>query len=67
MENKGENGITKRKKMIDIFRKGKFEVLVLAKKKVKGQILLSRGSGICAAVQENERNKEGEAFLLNGA
>ena len=53
--------------MVDVFRKGKFELLALTETKVKGNGEVSwRGvNGIITGVQEMERAREGVAILLN--
>ena len=52
---------------MDIFRKGKFELVVLTKTKLKGngEVSWCGVNGIIAGVQEMERSKEGMAVLLN--
>ena len=53
--------------MVDIFKKGKFELLALMemKLKVKGDVSWSRVNVIFASVHEMERAREGIAVLLN--
>ena len=55
------------KKVVDIFKKGKFELLPLTETKLKGkgEVSWCGVSGIIASVQEMERDKEGVAILLN--
>ena len=52
---------------MDIFRKGKFELLALKETKLKGNGELSWWgiTGIIAGVQEMERTRVGVAVLLN--
>ena len=53
--------------MVDIFKEGKFELLVLTETKLKGkgEVSWCRVNGIIAGVQKRERAKEGVAILLN--
>ena len=52
--------------MVDVFRKGKFELLSLMETKLKGNGEVSCGvKGIIASVQEMERAREGMVILLN--
>ena len=52
---------------MDVFRKGKFELLALmeTKLKVNGEVSWCGVNGIIASVQEMERAREGVAILLN--
>ena len=53
--------------MVDIFKKGKLELLVLTETKLKGkgEVSWSGVNVILAGVQEMERAREGVAFLLS--
>ena len=53
--------------MVDIFKKGKFELLALTEVKLKGngEVSWSGVNAIFAGVQEMERAREGVAVLLN--
>ena len=53
--------------MVDIFKKGKFELLALAETKLKGEGEVSwyRVNGKTSGVQGVERPREGVAILLN--
>ena len=52
---------------MDIFKKGKFELLALTETKLKGEgnVLWCGINGIISGVQEMERAMEGVAVLLN--
>ena len=52
---------------MDVFRKGKFELLTLTETKLKenGEILWCGVNGIIDGVQEMEIAREGVAVLLN--
>ena len=52
---------------MDVFREGKFELLALTEKKLKGngEVSWCGVNGIIADVQELERVKEGVGILLN--
>ena len=52
---------------MDIFKKGKFELLALTETKLKGkgEVSWCRVNGIISGVQEMERAREGVAVLLN--
>ena len=65
---RGINNTTKRGEVVDIFKKGKFELLVLTETKLKGKGEVSRFgvNVIFASVHEMERAREGVAVLLNG-
>ena len=53
--------------MLDIFREGKFDLLALTYKKLKGNgdVSWCGVNGIIAGVQEMERDREWVAILLN--
>ena len=54
--------------MVDVFRKGKFELFALTETKLKGNGEISLGgevNGIITCVQEIERAREGMAVLIN--
>ena len=53
--------------MVEVFRKGKFELLALKEMKLKGnrEVLWCGVNGIVAGIQEIERAREGVAILLN--
>ena len=53
---------------MDVFRKGKLELLALTKTKLKGngEVSWCVLNGIIAGVLEMERAREGVAILLNG-
>ena len=55
--------------MVDVFRKGKFELLALTETKLKGNLEVSGCgvNGITAGIQEMDRPREGVAVLLNEA
>ena len=55
------NDTTKREEVVDIFKKGKFELLALmvTKLKGKGEVSWSRISVRFASVQEMERARDG--------
>ena len=61
------NGTAKREAAVDVFRKGKFELLALTVTKLKGNREVSwfGVNGIIAGVQEMERAREGVAILFN--
>ena len=52
---------------MDIFKKGKFELLALTERKLKGEgeVSWSEINAIFDGVQEVERAREGVAVLLN--
>ena len=52
---------------MDVFRKGKFELLALTETKLKGngEVSWCGVNGIIAGIQEMERAREGVAILLN--
>ena len=54
---------------MDVFRKGKFELLALTETKLKGngEVSWCGVNGIIAGIQEMERAREGVAILLNDA
>ena len=54
---RGINGIAKREEMVDVFKKGKFELLALTETKLKGkgEVSWSGVNVIFAGVQEMER------------
>ena len=54
------NGIAKREEVVDVFRKGKFELLALTETKLKENDV----NGIIAGVQEIERARESVAVLM---
>ena len=53
--------------MVDVFKEGKFELLLLTDTKLKGKggVSWSGVNGIIPGVQEMERAREGVAILLN--
>ena len=61
------NGTAKRKEVVDIFREGKFKLLVLTETKLKGnrEVSYCEVNGIIAIVQEMERTREEVVILLN--
>ena len=63
---RGINGTAKREDVMDIFRKGKFELLALTETKSKGngEVSWYGINDIIASVQM-ERAREGVAILLN--
>ena len=64
---RGINGTAKRKEVVDVFRKGKFELLALSETKLKGngEVSWCGINSIIADVQEMERAREGVVILLN--
>ena len=64
---RGINDTRKREEVVDIFKKGKFELPALTemKLKVKGEVSWCEVNIIFASVQELERAREGVAVLLN--
>ena len=64
---RGINGTGKREEVIFVFRKRKFELLILTKTKLKGngEVSWCGINGIIAGVQEMKRVKEDVAVLLN--
>ena len=66
---RGINNTTKRQEVEDIFKKEKFELLVLTEMKLKGKgkVSWSGVNVIFAGVQEMERDRERVAVLLNSA
>ena len=66
MECKRNNGTAKREEVVDVFRKGKFELLALIEAKLKGngEVSWCGVSGIIAGVQEMERAREGVAIMF---
>ena len=67
MNVRGINDTTKKEKVVDIFKKEKFELLALTETKLKGKGEVSwvKVSGIISGVQEMERAREGVDVLLN--
>ena len=63
---RGINYITKREEVVDIFKKGKFDLLALTEMKLKGEGEVSwvEVDGIISGVQEMERAKEWVSILL---
>ena len=63
---RGINDTTKREEVVDIFKKGKFELLALMEKKLKGkgEVSWSGINVIFTGVQEMESAREGVAVLL---
>ena len=63
---RGINGTEKREKAVDVFRKGKFELLALNEAKLKGngEVSWCGVNGIIAGVQEMEKAMEVVATLL---
>ena len=59
--------IAKREEVIDVFRKGKFELLALTETKLEGngEVQWRGMSGIVEGVQEIERARESVGFLVN--
>ena len=54
--------------MVDMFKKGKFDLLALMEMKLKGkggEVSRVEVNGIISGVQEMERAREGVAILLN--
>ena len=53
---RGINGTAKEEEVVDVFREGKFELLTLTEKKLKGstEVLWCVVNGIIAGVQEVE-------------
>ena len=64
---RGINDTTKWEEAVDIFKKGKFQLLPLTdtKLKGKGEVSWSGVNAIFTCVQEMERAREGVAVLLN--
>ena len=64
---RGINETTKREEVVDVFKKGKFKLLALTEKKLKGKGEVSwyGVNGIIAGVQKMERARERMAILLN--
>ena len=64
--NGGKNGIVKKEGIVNVSRKGKFELLALTKTKLKGngELLWCEVNGIIAGVQEIERAREVVAVLM---
>ena len=67
MECKGENGIAKREEVVDVLRKGKFELLALTETKLKGngEVSLCLVNSIIAGFQEIEKAREDIVVLMN--
>ena len=61
------NGTVKREEVVNVFREGKFEFLVLMETKLKGngEVSWCGVNGFIASFQEMERAREGVAILLN--
>ena len=61
------NDTTKREKVVDIFKKGKFELLALTETKLKGKGEVSRSgvNVIITSVHKMGRDREGGTVLLN--
>ena len=57
---RGINGIVRREEVVDVFRKGKFALLVLTVTKLKGngEVSWCGVNGIIAGVYEIEKDKE---------
>ena len=64
---RGINDTKEREEVVDIFKKGKFDLLALTKTKLKEEREVSwcKVNGIISGVQEIERNREGVAILLS--
>ena len=64
---RGINDTTKREEVVDIFKKGKFDLLALMESKLKGEgeVTWVEDNGIFSGVQEMERAREGVASLLS--
>ena len=64
---RGINDTTKREEVVNIFKKGKSELLALTETKLKGkgEALWSEVNVIFVGVQEMERTREMVAILLN--
>ena len=64
---RGINGTAKREELVDLFRKGKFEMLGLTETKLKGngEVSWCGVNGIIAGVQEMERARERVANMIN--
>ena len=64
---RGINDAAKREELVDVFRKGKFELLGLMETKLSrnGEVSWWGVNGLIAGVQELERAREGVAILLN--
>ena len=63
---RGINNTTKREEVVEIFIKGKFELLALTETKWKreGEVSWCEVNGIISGVQKIERAREGVAILL---
>ena len=63
---RGINGTAKREEVVDVLRKGKFELLALTGVKLKWneEVSWCEVNGIMARIQEMERTRVGEAVLL---
>ena len=63
----GINDTMKREEVVDIFKKGKFNLLISTEMKLKGEGKVSwvEVNGIISGVEEVERTREGEAILLS--
>ena len=60
------NDTTKREEVVDIFKKGKFNLLTLTETKLKGEgVSWVEVNGIILGVQEIKRAREGVAVLLS--
>ena len=64
---RGKNGIAMRKEVVDVFKEGKFELLILTETKFKGngEVSWCEVNGIVEGIQEIERATEGAAILIN--
>ena len=64
---RGINDTTKREQVVDIFQKGKFDLLALTETKLKGEGEVSwvGVNGIISGAEEVERAREGVAVLLS--
>ena len=64
---RGIDDTMKRKEVVDVFKKGKFEFLALMEKKLKGkeEVSWSGVNVIFASIQEMERARERVAIMLN--
>ena len=63
---RGINGVAKRKVSVEVFRKGKFELLSLTKKKfLEWKVSWDVVSDISVGVQKIERARECLAVLMN--
>ena len=58
-----KNGIGKRGEVVDVFRKGKFELLALTEKRLRGngEVSQCKVNCIIASVQEIDRTRESVA------